>query len=29
VIGGAQVAAMEIHRHVNFGMLGLGEEIAP
>jgi hypothetical protein len=29
VLGGAQVAAMEIHRHVNFGMLGLAEEIVP
>ena len=29
VLGGAQVAAMEIHRHVNFGMLGLAEEILP
>ena len=29
VLGGAQVAAMEIHRHVSFGMLGLAEEILP
>jgi glycerol-3-phosphate dehydrogenase len=29
VLSGAQVAAMEIHRHVNFGMLGLAEEILP
>jgi glycerol-3-phosphate dehydrogenase len=29
VLGGAQVAAMEIHRHVSFGMLGLAEEIVP
>jgi glycerol-3-phosphate dehydrogenase len=29
VLGGAQVAAMEIHRHVNFGMLGMAEEILP
>jgi glycerol-3-phosphate dehydrogenase len=29
VLAGAQVAAMELHRHVNFGMLGLAEEILP
>jgi glycerol-3-phosphate dehydrogenase len=29
VLSGAQVAAMEIHRHVSFGMLGLAEEILP
>jgi hypothetical protein len=29
VLAGAQVGAMEIHRHVNFGMLGLAEEILP
>jgi glycerol-3-phosphate dehydrogenase len=29
VLAGAQVAAMEIHRHVSFGMLGLAEEILP
>jgi glycerol-3-phosphate dehydrogenase len=29
VLGGAQVGAMELHRHVNFGMLGLAEEILP
>jgi glycerol-3-phosphate dehydrogenase len=29
VLAGAQVAAMEVHRHVNFGMLGLAEEILP
>jgi glycerol-3-phosphate dehydrogenase len=29
VLAGAQVAAMEIHRHVSFGMLGLAEEIVP
>ncbi len=29
VVAGAQVAAMELHRHVNFGMLGLAEEILP
>ena len=29
VLAGAQVAAMEIHRHVNFGMLGLADEIVP
>jgi hypothetical protein len=29
VLSGAQVAAMEVHRHVSFGMLGLAEEILP
>jgi glycerol-3-phosphate dehydrogenase len=29
VLAGAQVGAMELHRHVNFGMLGLAEEILP
>ncbi len=29
VLSGAQVGAMELHRHVNFGMLGLAEEILP
>jgi glycerol-3-phosphate dehydrogenase len=29
VLAGVQVAAMELHRHVHFGMLGLGEEILP
>jgi len=29
VLSGAQVGAMELHRHVNFGMLGLTEEILP
>ena len=29
VLAGAQVAAMEIHRHVNFGMLSLVEELVP
>ena len=28
-LAGAQVGAMELHRHVHFGMLGLGEEILP
>jgi glycerol-3-phosphate dehydrogenase len=29
VLSGAQVGAMELHRHVHFGMLGLAEEILP
>jgi glycerol-3-phosphate dehydrogenase len=29
VLSGAQVGAMELHRHVNFGMLGLAEEVLP